>query len=83
MSPDQTVISILEVLLDVDPDTLTAQTTLDAIEAWDSVNALRVLVFLEQELGRPLDYDAFSQARTISDLGVVVDRLERSGGQHG
>jgi len=60
------------ILLDLDEDSLSLAEPLDAVEGWDSVNALRVLMVLEREAGHPLDFDAFSAA---GSLGEIADLL--------
>ncbi|WP_329623812.1 acyl carrier protein [Streptomyces sp. NBC_01255] len=67
-----TVVDAVAQLLDVDEDTLALDAPLQAIDGWDSVNQLRILVFLERELGAPLDYDRFSTAETLGDLASLV-----------
>ncbi|HYO19542.1 MAG TPA: acyl carrier protein [Dermatophilaceae bacterium] len=74
MSADHVVVEVLAQLLDVDEDLLTSETELVEIEGWDSVNSLRILVFLERELGTPVDFEAFSAAVVIGDLFAVADR---------
>lgn len=68
MLSERNIIEIVSQLLDVDEDTLTAESLLTAIEGWDSVNAMRVLVYLERELGTPVDYQRFMAAERIGDL---------------
>ncbi len=68
MLSERNIIEIVSQLLDVDEDTLTAESPLTAIEGWDSVNAMRVLVYLERELGTPVDYQRFMAAERIGDL---------------
>lgn len=68
----RTVVEAVATLLDADEDTLTAGTALPAVDGWDSVNQLRVLVCLERELGCPLDYERFAAAGTIGDLADLV-----------
>ncbi|MEV7686066.1 acyl carrier protein [Streptomyces bungoensis] len=67
-----TVVDALAQLLDADEDALGPGTALAAIEDWDSVNALRVLVHLERTLGAPLDYERFAAAETVGDIAAVV-----------
>ncbi|WP_405853294.1 acyl carrier protein [Streptomyces sp. NBC_00090] len=74
-----TVVEAVAQLLDVDEDTLAADTPLQAVEGWDSVNQLRILVYLERELGAPLDYDRFTVAETIGDLVSLVADTQAAG----
>ncbi|MDT0378442.1 acyl carrier protein [Streptomyces sp. DSM 42041] len=69
---EQAVREIVAQLLDVDEDALGAQEPLDAVEGWDSVNALRLLVHLERDLGRPVDFERFSAAHTVRELAALV-----------
>ena len=72
MSPDQIVADSLATLLDLDADGFDGATPLAAIEGWDSVNALRVLVYLEREVGAALDFERFGAAGTVGDVADVV-----------
>jgi acyl carrier protein len=69
---EQTVTEAFEQLLDLDPTACTRETPLPAVEGWDSVNALRLLVYLERELGVPLDFERFSAAERVGDLVSLV-----------
>jgi acyl carrier protein len=73
MPTDELVADVLAQLLETDPDTLTDETDLSAVQNWDSVNALRVLMFLERELAAALDFERYSAARTVGDLVAVAD----------
>lgn len=73
MRSEDLVGEVITDLLDLDEDTLTPRTRLADVEGWDSVNALRVLLYLERELGTALDYDAFERARTLADVAAVLD----------
>ncbi|MCY9783903.1 acyl carrier protein [Nocardiopsis sp. EMB25] len=73
MRSEELVTEVVADLLDVDEDGLTPDLALADVEGWDSVNALRVLVYLERELGTELDYDAFERARTLRDMAAVLD----------
>lgn len=72
MRSDELVGEVIAELLDLDEDTLTPQTRLDEVEGWDSVNALRVLLYLERELGTAIDFDAFERAQTLADVAAVL-----------
>ncbi|SFD27364.1 acyl carrier protein [Streptomyces aidingensis] len=71
---ERLVAEALAQLLDVDLNQLTTFTVLNTTEGWDSVNQMRVLVYLEREAGGPLDYERFMTAETLGDLaGLVAD----------
>ena len=73
MLAEDLVIEVITDLLDMSDPPLVAGTPLASVEGWDSVNALRVLVYLERETGRPLDYEGFAEAATIADIAALVD----------
>jgi acyl carrier protein len=68
MLSEQSVKQIIAELIDVDEERLTVETQFSSIDGWDSVNALRLLVFLEREVGSSLDYDRFMKCERIGDL---------------
>lgn len=75
--PAQLVIETVAQLLDVDESALSTDTVFAEIENWDSVNALRVLVLLERELGASIDYEGFAGAHRIGDLARVIGAVAR------
>ncbi|MEU1475136.1 acyl carrier protein [Streptomyces sp. NPDC001668] len=72
MSADAVVIEVIGQLFDIEADELTLDTTPAEIEGWDSVNQMRILVYLERQLGTSLDYDRFMKAGSLGDLAAVV-----------
>ncbi len=47
------------------------------ISEWDSLGSLKLLLALEDALGRAVDADAFAGASTIGEVQQVVDRVAR------
>jgi acyl carrier protein len=72
VSPDQLVAETIVTLLDLDTGEVAGDTPLAGLPGWDSVNALRVLVYLEREAGAPLDFERFGSATTVGDLVALV-----------
>lgn len=72
MSPDQIVAEALATLLDLEADSFGGGTLLDELDGWDSVNALRVLVYLEREVGGALDFERYGSAVTLGEVADVV-----------
>ncbi|MFI5758411.1 acyl carrier protein [Streptomyces sp. NPDC051569] len=72
MSADHIVAEVVGQLLDLETDDLAMSTPLADIEGWDSVNQMRILVYLEREVGGSLDYDRFMRAVSLADLSAVV-----------
>lgn len=78
-SADRFVAEVVAQLLDLESDELPADTALAGIEGWDSVNRMRVLVYLERRLAVPLDFDRFMAAASLAELSAVVaDVTERA-----
>lgn len=72
MLAEKIVAEVVAQLLDVDEEGLAMDRRLAEIEGWDSVNLLRVLVYLEREVGGNLDYERFADAEVLGDLAAVV-----------
>ncbi|WP_462186521.1 MULTISPECIES: acyl carrier protein [unclassified Frankia] len=72
MLSEKIVTEVVAQLLDVDEAELAMDRRLAEIEGWDSVNLLRVLVYLERELGSSLDYERFAAAEALGDLAAIV-----------
>lgn len=72
MDYEAVVTSVIAELLDLDESQLTPNVQLAGVEGWDSVNALRVLVYLERETGQPVDYKSFMAAETIVDVAKAI-----------
>ncbi len=72
VSAEALVREVVAQLLDADAADLTADRRFAEIEGWDSVNALRILVYLEREAGGSLDFERFTKAETLGELAAVV-----------
>ena len=72
MPSEQIVQDVISQLLDVDAGTLEMEQRFAEIEGWDSVNALRILVYLEREVGGSIDFERFTKAETLAELAAVV-----------
>jgi len=68
MLSEQLIKQVVSLLLDVEESDLTSDTALSEIEGWDSVAALRVIVYLEQERSARIDYPRFMAAHTLGEL---------------
>jgi len=71
-SAEALVRDVVGQLLDVEPAALTTERRFAEIEGWDSVNALRILVYLEREAGGSIDFERFTKAETLGELAAVV-----------
>jgi len=69
---ERIVTDTVATLLDLDEAELTPRRTLASLDGWDSVEALRILVFLEREIDTTLGFERFSSAVTLADLSAQV-----------
>jgi acyl carrier protein len=69
---EQIVQDVVSQLLDVDAGSLAMDQRFAEIEGWDSVNALRILVYLEREVGHSIDFERFTKAETLGQLAAGV-----------
>ncbi len=72
MRSEHLVKSIVARLLDLNESELHLDSPLSEIPDWDSVNALRVLTYLEREIGAPVDFEQFMSAGCLCDLAALV-----------
>jgi acyl carrier protein len=58
----------LEELLELEPGRLTPETNLEEIESWDSMAALSLIVWLEENHGKSVSGKEIRGLRTVSDI---------------
>ena len=63
-----TLIDTIAETFDIRTEGLTETTALEQIEGWDSVNALRLLSAIEDELGLRLNVAAFMKSESIGQI---------------
>jgi acyl carrier protein len=67
---------------DCDPAGLHADTRFDAVEGWSSLQALSLMVAIEQDLPVKLDLRPFMAVQTVGELAALVARdLSRTAGR--
>ena len=76
MSARSAARELLSEALAVTGDQLTADARIGAIEQWDSLAHMRILLALEERIGKPLNAE---DAIAIESLDDVVRLLERFG----
>lgn len=76
-SAEALVIEVVAQVLDLDEDEISVDANFADLPGWDSVNAMRVLVLLERELGEPVDYDSFAAAHAVADMVEAVAEVSR------
>lgn len=72
------VTELLESVLDADSLVLTEQTTAEDVEDWDSVNHVRLLIAIENELGFRFDTEEVEKFKNVGDLVDMIQAKLKS-----
>ena len=64
----KTLISKIEELLELDPDTLSKDTELDSLPSWDSLAVIGYIALVDEEFSIIVDNDKLAAAKTVQDL---------------
>jgi acyl carrier protein len=78
MSPLDTVRRIAADVLQVDLASLTAESSPQSVETWDSVQHLNLVLALEEQFGFQFDPDEMDGMKSIGAIAALVAR--RNGG---
>jgi acyl carrier protein len=70
MDVQEKVIQVLINIFQVSPDKISAETTSDNVENWDSMNHINMILALEQEFG--ISYDE-EQAVSMLSVGEIIE----------
>lgn len=65
-----TITSNLADLIDMDTLELQESSTADKVDGWDSINNVRLLISLEQELGFEFNTD---EIQSLRNVGALID----------
>lgn len=66
-------IEIIADILEIEPEEVSEDASLEKFEAWDSVAVLGVISAVSEETGKYLHADEILQLKTIGDLFSVLD----------
>ena len=75
---EKTIRDILVADFEVDPDKLTPETNLFTELDLDSIDAVDLIVRLQQETGKKVNPEDFRQIRTLKDVTKAVAKLVES-----
>lgn len=64
----QEKIEFLEEIMDVEEDTLTAETVLDEVEEWDSLSTLSLTVEMKKRYNKILTTEIIKNFKTVDDV---------------
>jgi acyl carrier protein len=74
MKSRETTLASLEGLLELKPGRLTAETKLAEIESWDSMAALALIVWLEEDYGRTVSGKEIRGLQTVGDILAMTEK---------
>ncbi len=69
------VIELTSKFFKVDKSSLSANTTADDIEEWDSLAHASFIVFLEEELGITFQLNEIMNIKDLGDLSLLIEKL--------
>ena len=74
--PDRRAQMLIADALELAPELVPADASIDSFERWDSIGHMRVVARIEEVLGRPLET---SEVLAVSDLASVAALLGGAG----
>jgi acyl carrier protein len=64
---------LLGEILDMDADALPQDASMDTVPQWDSLNHIRLVSRLEEELGRPVDGEEILSITNLPNLAAMLN----------
>ncbi|WP_018276995.1 acyl carrier protein [Teredinibacter turnerae] len=74
MSMHDQLAALIESLLDIDVEELTADSHFKDLPGWDSVNAMRLIAHIETEFAIKLPIKEYLKAETLADVQTLIAR---------
>lgn len=68
------VVEVFQEVLDIDDLVLTAETTADQVDGWDSLAHVRLVIAIEQAFGIRFDTTEIAGLANIGDLLALIER---------
>ena len=72
----QQVRSIASDIFGVPADKISAESTPETIETWDSMQHLNLVLAIEEKFGVQLEPEAIEQMKSIGAVAALVERLQ-------
>ena len=69
----QEKLNMLAEMLEIDVDDIDEDTVLSELEEWDSLNALNLIVLVDEEFGKTLTSDVVNGFKTVGDILAVMN----------
>jgi acyl carrier protein len=67
---------LLAEVLDLQPDAVPNDASMETVPMWDSLNHIRLVSRLEEELGRPIDGDEIILITNLRNLTAILSGHE-------
>lgn len=66
-------LALIEEVLDVEEGSITAETSLEDVEEWDSITMLSLIVMLDEEFGKAITGKELKALRTVADILAYME----------
>lgn len=66
-------LAALEEIMDIEPGTLTPKTLLQDLDEWDSVTAISLIAFVEENFGKVLKGSQIKEFMTLADVLAIME----------
>lgn len=66
-------LALIEEALDVEEGSLTAETSLDNVEEWDSIAMLSLIAMLDEEFGSTITGKELKALKTVADILAYME----------
>lgn len=70
---EETFLNAFAEILEIAPEAINMDTELAALDAWDSVNILTYIAFVDEKYSREIVPDQIEQAKTVADLYRIAN----------
>ncbi|WP_169544670.1 acyl carrier protein [Sneathiella aquimaris] len=67
-------IQILAEILECEPQSLSAEDTIETVDKWDSLNHMRLVLYLEERLNTQLETEDAMTLFTISAIAALLEK---------
>ncbi|WP_078392758.1 acyl carrier protein [Shouchella patagoniensis] len=73
MKNRERLVALIEEVLEIEDENVNLQSNIKELEAWDSVNALRILTNVEADFNVRLNMKDFLAAKTVEEIFRLIE----------
>ena len=71
-------IEYVAAVLEISPDNLSADDTIETVEKWDSLNHMRIVMHLEEVLDQTIDTEDIVTLFTMEGIANLLQKLDKA-----